>query len=87
VKVAPAGLFDLPLEFRPPHRELAEATADIAAEYGLTSYDACFLALAKMEVCRLITANPRHHGSGRDGAVLMLEHYPEMRDRTGSGNY
>lgn len=75
VRGALAGLFDLPLKLRPPHRELAEATADIAAEYGLTSYDACFLALAKMEACQLITDNPRHHGRVTDGSVLLLEDY------------
>lgn len=85
VKEAIRDFFDLPMELRPPHRELAEAAADLAGEYRLTNYDACFLALARMEGCQLITADPRHHGKVRDGVVLMLEHYPDRRDRTGSG--
>lgn len=76
VRSALAGLFDLPLELRPPHRELADSAAAIASQYGMTSYDASFLALAKIEQCRLITANPRHHGRVKDGSVLRLADYP-----------
>ena len=76
VKEAVEKLFDLPLETRPTSRELARKTVELAGEYGLTAYDACFVALAKLQGCRLISDNPRHHGKVRDGTVLMLQDYP-----------
>ncbi len=76
VKDALAVLFDLPLDLLPPYHELAEMTADLAAEHGMASYDASFIALAKLERCRLITANPKHQGKVKDGTILPLAGYP-----------
>jgi len=76
VKEALAVLFDLPLDFRPPYRELADLAAELAARHGLTSYDACFIALAKMEGCQLISANPKHQGRVKDGTIFHLADYP-----------
>lgn len=75
VKEAMGRLFDLPLELRSTDRSLAEMTAELASEYDLTSYDACFLAVARLEGCQLITDNVRHHGRVKDGTVLKLEDY------------
>lgn len=79
VKEALGTLFGLPLDLQPPDRGLAEKTAELAEEYDLTSYDACFLALAKIEGCQLITDNPRHQGRAKDGSILKLEDYPPPR--------
>lgn len=50
----------------------------LAGEQGLTSYDAVFLALAKVNSCRLISADEKGHGKITDGSVLMLKDYPKI---------
>lgn len=47
----------------------------IAEKHEITIYDAVYAALAKKEKCKLISANPRHHGRIKDGTVVDLKDY------------
>lgn len=53
---------------------LYRAAADLAAELGWAkTYDAEFLALARIRGCRVVTADARlHRGAARTGLVLPL---------------
>jgi len=53
------SLFDLGIDIIAPTREVLGATAKIAAEYGLTFYDASFVALAKELQFKLKTADKK----------------------------
>lgn len=48
----------------------------LAHQYGITVYDATFVATAYQHHAGLITSNPKHHGKIKDGTVLLLKDYP-----------
>ena len=50
-------------------------TSLLMKQYNLTSYDAYFLALAKVEGCQLISDDQKAHGKITDGSVIMLKDY------------
>lgn len=50
----------LPLSFMAETPESAKLTYSLAEKLNISYYDACFLALAKIQKATLITANPRH---------------------------
>lgn len=52
-------LFGLPLSVVPLSPDLAELAILLACTYGLSFYDACYLALAFQLDCQLITADQR----------------------------
>jgi len=62
-------LFSIPLSIAPPDGETAAAALRLASQYGLSYYDATYLALAESLECTLITADQklarRTRGNGR----------------------
>jgi predicted nucleic acid-binding protein len=52
-------LFSVPLEVLSPTLQNANLTLQVASSYGLSYYDATYVALAEMLDCALITADRR----------------------------
>ena len=75
ISAALERLYRIGFEIFPADQLIARESAAIAARYGLTFYDAVFAALAKLQGCQLISANPRCHGKIKDGSVLDLAQY------------
>lgn len=59
------------LEWHPVDAQLSRAAASIAAEYGLTLYDAAFAALAVELDCELVTADRRLAACGACRTLLL----------------
>lgn len=68
--------FALPLIFSPYSLELPKQTGIITEQFGITFYDASFIALAKEADATLITANPKHQAKATDVKVLSLADFP-----------
>lgn len=68
-------LFKMPIKVIDISLPVLEESSKLMTQYGLSSYDAYFLALAKYEDCRLISDDQKAHGKITDGTVLMLEDY------------
>lgn len=54
-------------------RLLIERTASFVEEYGLTFYDAVYVALAEQYNAILVTANPKDHRKVREIGLLILK--------------
>jgi predicted nucleic acid-binding protein len=67
--------FSIPLSVVAPDPDTAIAALRLAAQYGLSYYDATYVALAESLDCALITADHRlvHRTRGTNGRVRMLE--------------
>lgn len=70
-----ATLFRIPITIADISLPVLEIAAKLMKQYGLTSYDAYFLALAQYEGCKLISDDQKAHGKINDGTVLMLKDY------------
>ena len=68
-------LFDLGLEAFPADTELLAASATLARQFGITVYDACYIALAREQRCPLVTANPRHQRPDLGCRVIPIEEW------------
>ncbi len=68
-------LYSLPITFYPWHETLARRTAEIAAIYKITYYDACFVNLAESLGVPLITDNPKHQQKVRGAKVIPLKNF------------
>ena len=65
-------LFSVPLVVVTPRPEDAEGTLRLATEYGLSYYDASYVALARTLECTLITADERLVRRTRGAAYVRL---------------
>lgn len=70
-----ANLFKIPITITEVSLPVLEITAVLMKQYGLTSYDAYFLALAQYEGCKLISDDQKAHGRINNGTILMLKDY------------
>lgn len=68
-------LFEFNLEIIFVDILLIQDALRIAHEYGLTVYDAAFVATTYQHDAGLITDNPKHHGKIKDGSVVLLQDY------------
>jgi predicted nucleic acid-binding protein len=68
-----AAMFSLCLQTMPLDAELLTDSIDIARQFNITIYDACYTAIAKNRNCPLVTANPRHHKPGMGCRVIPIE--------------
>ncbi len=68
--------YQLPITFIPQSEKLSKETYNIAQKYGITYYDASFIALAKERKADLITDNPKHQNKKISGLkVVPLKDY------------
>ena len=66
-------LFSMPLAVAAPAADAAETALRLAAAYGLSYYDAAYLALAESLDCTLVTADRRlARRAGGSGRVRLL---------------
>ena len=75
IKKSIHDFFSLPLTIKESSQTILEQTAEIMETYNIAAYDALFVATAKDENCKLISADTKAHGKITDGTVLMLDHY------------
>lgn len=68
-------LYQLPISFIPESQELSKKTYQIANQFGITYYDAAFVALAKELDARLITDNYKHQGKVKTSKIVALKDY------------
>ena len=62
----------------PVDRNLIHESIYWVDKYQFTAYDAIYLALARQNHCRLISADQKSHGKITDGSVIMLSQYPRI---------
>jgi len=67
--------YSLPITFVPESEELAKETYSIAFNFGVTYYDASFMALAKQNDAILITENVKHQGKSKEIEVKSLKNF------------
>ncbi|MHB8443544.1 MAG: type II toxin-antitoxin system VapC family toxin [Patescibacteria group bacterium] len=67
--------YSLPLEFISESYKLSRETFAIAYKFGITYYDASFLAIAKEYNVTLITENFKHQGKVKGIQVIALKDY------------
>lgn len=77
VKRCLSAIVNCQMSIVPVDKNLIGESIGLAGEQELTSYDAVFLALAKVNSCRLISADENGHGKITDGSVMMLKDYPD----------
>lgn len=70
-----AVLAKLPILFIHETIDLAEQTYEIGERYGMSYYDATFVALAQSLEASLITDNVRHQGKVSEVSVIPLKTY------------
>ena len=70
-----ATSYKAPVNFINETEDLALLTYRIAHEYGITYYDASFIALAREEGDVLITDNPKHQAKIKEVKVVALKDY------------
>jgi predicted nucleic acid-binding protein len=71
-----SSYFNLPITLnKEPTSGVFLRLPDICQEYGLTAYDALYVATALEEDCQLISDNIKGHGKITDGTIVMLENY------------
>ena len=77
VKEALNFFYKIPISFYKESYKLAILTAQIAFKYGITFYDAAFIALAKVQKAVLVTDNPKHQKKyqGKEVKVIPLKNY------------
>jgi predicted nucleic acid-binding protein len=84
VEGALADLFLLPLEVVSPTASDAQAASGLAAQHGITFYDATYLALAESQDCDFVTADGRlyrkvrgpHAGGPSESRIKLLARSP-----------
>lgn len=69
------ALYNYPIQFISESEELAHETYKLAANLGITYYDASFLALAKQYDALLVTENVKHQGKTGEVKVKSLQDY------------
>lgn len=69
------GFWSLPLQCMVVDEKLTQTAAVFATAYGITVYDAVYLALAFDQDMPLITANPKHQKPFGELQVLTLTHW------------
>lgn len=74
-KVSLASLYLLPIQFVTQSESEARETYRIAKDFGVTYYDASFMALAKQEDAILVTDNPKHQAKTTEITVTSLQDY------------
>lgn len=68
--------YQLPITFIPESEDLSKETYKIAKDFGITYYDASFMALAKEQKADLVTDNPKHQNKKISGlSVISLKNY------------
>jgi predicted nucleic acid-binding protein len=73
-------LFSIPLVVAAPTPDAGDGALRLASQYGLSYYDASYLALAEMLNCLLLTADERLARRTRQtGRVRLLSHTLESR--------
>lgn len=75
IKILLNNFFQLPLIMKEPTEQLLFQANVTAQENNITSYDALFVALAKLEECQLISDDHIGHGKINDERVVMLKDY------------
>ncbi|MBI2028313.1 MAG: type II toxin-antitoxin system VapC family toxin [Candidatus Levybacteria bacterium] len=75
IKKSISDLFSLPLVIKESSQAILDQTIEIMEAYNIAAYDALFVATAKDEYAKLISADAKAHGKITDGTVVMLENY------------
>lgn len=71
------NFFSFPIELAPTTKQLVTRAAYLASRYGMTFYDAVYVALADMRKVPLITENIRHQGKFKKIPVLDIALWPD----------
>lgn len=74
-KVILIKFFNIPITFITESVESAKETYVLAFDFGITYYDASFVALAKRENAILVTDNVKHQGKDPGIKVVALKDY------------
>ena len=72
VKESLTFFYKIPIFFYKENYRLAVLTAQIAFKYGITFYDAAFIALAKDQKADLVTDNPKQQKKYQDKKVKVI---------------
>ena len=75
VRLSIAGLFSLGMQTIHTDTDFMLMSAGLARQFGITVYDACYVALAQRLDCPLVTANPRHQGQTLGCQVIPIEEW------------
>lgn len=78
VKRCLSAIVNCQMSIVPVDKNLIGESIGLARKQELTCYDAVFLALAKVNSCRLIAADGKGYGKITDGSVMMLKDYPKI---------
>lgn len=79
IKRSIALFYKIPIKFNKEDVVSSVVTAQIAFKYGITYYDASFIALAQKLEATLITDNPKHQNKykGKEIKIISLKNYDE----------
>lgn len=75
VQLAASKIFALELSTVYIDADLMSASVKLARQFGITTYDACYAALAQKYHCPLVTANPRHQVQTLGCQVIPIEEW------------
>ena len=75
IQSALRSLFSIELYAVAMNAELMGISAEMARQFKITIYDACYAALARSESIPLVTANPRHQMHKLGCEVIPLEQW------------
>jgi predicted nucleic acid-binding protein len=75
VATSAAALFALGLQTAPADSALLVNAGGIARQFGITVYDAAYLAVARQHNYPLVTANPKHQRPDLGCRVIPLEEW------------
>ena len=75
VQNAVSNMFSIGLQIIPANLHNLSQSAKLSRKFGITVYDACYLAAAAEYDCPLVTANPRHQKPGLGCEVIPIEEW------------
>ena len=75
LQTAVSDMFSLGMKVIPVDYILLSQSMDIARRYSITVYDAFYAAIAAVNHCPLVTANPRHQKSEFGCRVIAVEQW------------
>ena len=74
VNRAVEDLLNMQVELIGPTRELINASSELAYHYGITIYDACYIALGQLLGIRIYTSDRQLYQQTRESGIVELMH-------------
>jgi predicted nucleic acid-binding protein len=75
VKMIIKALIDFQFIIEPFEEKLANLTIDLAYQYGITVYDASYIAIGRKNQIKVITADERLFSRLKDERIILLEEW------------